>query len=56
MTAEQERLKALHGTPIEFALACINAIGDISGAEARRAIVKYNDEWEAAGLTTREDQ
>lgn len=47
-TAGQRRLKRKHGSPLTFAKACINAIGDISYGEAEAAIRKYAREWDEA--------
>ena len=44
-TPAQRALQEKHGTPREFAEACINAIGEISALEANVAIRKYRDEW-----------
>lgn len=52
MTEKQHRLKKKHGTPKEFADAVFNCVGEISIAEARAAIDKYNAEWFAAGAAT----
>lgn len=41
----QLHLMHQHGTPHEFAKACIEAIGEISILEALVAIRKYADEW-----------
>jgi hypothetical protein len=37
-----------HGTPLEFEAAVWNAIGVISIAEARAAVMLYRKEWEEA--------
>jgi hypothetical protein len=47
-TPGQRALKKKHGTPAEFAQACVNAIGEISCLEAHTAIAKYKREWLAA--------
>lgn len=47
-TPAQEELKAKHGTPREFAKACVNAIGEISCLEAHTAIAEYKNKWDAA--------
>ena len=48
---KQIALKARHGTPAEFADACLKAVpGDVSTDEARKAIQKYNLEWWTAGV------
>lgn len=47
-TAGQRALQKKHGTPRQFADACVNAIGEISPLDAHRAIRKYLDEWERA--------
>lgn len=44
----QKKLAAKHGSPREFAQACVNAIGEISCLEAHTAIAKYKKQWEAA--------
>lgn len=44
----QRALQAKHGTPREFAQACVNAIGEISCLEAHTAIQKYLKQWEEA--------
>lgn len=41
-------LQTAHGTPREFAQACVNAIGEISCLEAHTAIQKYLKEWKEA--------
>lgn len=41
----QEELQKQHGTPREFAQACVNAIGDISSTEARDAALNYQNTW-----------
>lgn len=50
-----ERRKILterHGTPIEFAKACYNAVPDfISPREADEAIEKYEQEWDNVPIT-----
>jgi len=52
LTEKQARLKKKRGTPKEFADAVFNAVGEISIAEARTAIDKYNAEWFEAGAST----
>lgn len=47
-TQGQVELRKKHGTPSEFAEACVAAIGEISVKEAREAIAKYLKEWKAA--------
>lgn len=42
-------LERNHGTPAEFALAVVNALGEISLAEAQNAIAQYEREWSEAG-------
>ena len=37
-----------HGSPLAFAGACANAIGEISVDEAENAIAKYLQEWKDA--------
>lgn len=44
----QRALQAKHGTPHEFATACVNAIGEISCLEAHTAIQKYLKKWKDA--------
>ena len=49
-TKSQRALRTKHGTPSEFAAACYAACpAFISMDEARRAIDKYNHEWEESG-------
>lgn len=48
VTKGQQRLQKKHGSPYEFAVACVECVGEISVDEARRAIQKYQLEWEAA--------
>jgi hypothetical protein len=51
MTDEQKRLKAVHGTPEQFAVA-VNAAADdlmITTAEAQTGIEQYRREWTEAG-------
>lgn len=48
-TPAQTRLREKHGSPREFAAACMNALGEISIDEANEAISKYNAEWLEAG-------
>lgn len=47
-TDGQRALQRVHGTPKEFAEACINAIGEISVLEAHVAVNKYHQQWNAA--------
>jgi len=47
-TTGQRKLQKRHGTPREFALALIRAIGEISILEAQTAAEKYKREWERA--------
>lgn len=47
-TPGQRELQAKHGTPKAFAEACIQAVGEISPAEARGAVSRYLEEWRAA--------
>jgi len=51
MTAEQEKLKAKHGTPKDFEAAVIKSYnaGEISSTEAKVGILNYMVEWEQAG-------
>lgn len=49
LTREQALLKVLHGTVEEFTDKCIEAIGDISKAEALEAIRAYRVQWHNAG-------
>lgn len=51
MTPQQLELKRAHGTVEEFTDAVINAIGEISVAEAQQAIASYRAQWAAAGHT-----
>lgn len=46
----REELKANHGTPEEFAIACWKAEADlmITPQEARKAIQDYRQEWKEA--------
>lgn len=47
----QEKLKAAHGTPEEFAAAC-NAAADqcmITTSECEAGVEKYRREWQEAG-------
>lgn len=50
MTPAQQALQAAHGTVEEFTDAVINAIGEISVAEAQRAISEYRQRWRDASL------
>jgi len=50
LTKAQKTLKRLHGTVDEFTDAVINAIGDVSKAEAIEAIRDYRRRWAAAGF------
>lgn len=45
-TKAQESLQSLHGTPREFATACLNLVPEISMDEAVAAMLKYKQEWE----------
>jgi hypothetical protein len=46
ITERRRILKEKHGTPIEFAKACSNAVPDfISPREADEAVEKYKQEW-----------
>lgn len=47
-TEGQRALAAKHGTPYEFGQSCINALDMIGVGEAKAAIDKYVDEWNAA--------
>lgn len=47
-TKGQLELRKKHGTPTEFAEACVQAIGEISVRQASQAIDKYLAEWKAA--------
>jgi hypothetical protein len=51
MTAAQAELAKKHGTPEEFARACNDAADQLMAttAEANAAILKYQQEWNAAG-------
>lgn len=46
-TPGQVALETKHGTPKAFAEACIQAVGEISPAEARAAVERYVKEWTA---------
>jgi predicted MarR family transcription regulator len=48
VSEKQFALLDKHGTPKDFALGCIAAIGEISILEAQQAAEKYKREWEAA--------
>ncbi len=49
LTKKQETLIKKHGSPAQFAQATYAAVpGFISMDEARKAIEKYNQEWEEA--------
>ncbi len=48
-TEAQKELAKKHGTPREFAQACVNAIGEITCLEAHEAISRYQKKWNAAG-------
>jgi len=48
VTEGQKALESKHGTPREFAKACLELIGEISVDEFHAAITKYKNEWEAA--------
>jgi hypothetical protein len=49
LTKGQCRLRRKHGNPAEFAEAAFRAVpGDVSMAEARAAVLKYQQEWDAA--------
>jgi hypothetical protein len=52
LTPAQEKLRAAHGTPLEFAKALILAIGDVSKTEALDALNRYEEEWRLAGLSS----
>ena len=52
LTEAQRELRCKHGDPAQFAVACYAAVpGDISMAETRLAVAKYQREWDAAGLS-----
>lgn len=44
----KKELASKHGTPRQFADACLCAIGMITVDEAQEAIRKYNEEWATA--------
>ncbi len=44
----REELQARHGTPAQFRVAVMAAVGEISLAEAESAIRLYEREWNAA--------
>lgn len=50
----KKQLRAAHGTPDEFAQACLRAANDlfITDDEARAATAKYRAEYEAAPDTS----
>jgi hypothetical protein len=48
-TDAQRELQAKHGTPREFAQACVNAIGEITCLEAHTAIERMLKRWLEAG-------
>lgn len=50
LTPTREELRRNHGTPEEFTDAIINAIGEISVAEAQQAIALYRATWARAGI------
>lgn len=47
-TKGQLELIKKHGLPSEFAVACYEAVGEISMDEAREAVEKYNKEFKEA--------
>jgi hypothetical protein len=50
LTQMQNAMKQRHGTPTEYANACMMAVpGFISFDEAQIDISKYQSEWDAAG-------
>jgi len=50
LTPAQRKLAKKHGTPAEFAQATYACVpGDISMDEARAAVEKYSQQWNAAG-------
>lgn len=44
-TKGQRLLQEKHGTPKQFARACVRAVGDISPLEALVAIREYERKW-----------
>jgi hypothetical protein len=48
MTATKKQLEKKHGTPLQFQVAVMRAIGEISVKEAMLAIKKYKEEWNRA--------
>ena len=49
LTPAQRKLAKKHGTPAEFAVAVYKCVpGDISMAEAKKAIDAYTEDWTAA--------
>lgn len=48
ITPGHKALAEKHGTPHEFAKACLAVIGDISVDEFHDAVNKYKQEWDAA--------
>lgn len=51
MTARQRELARLHGTPLEFRVACLRAVLDctITPEEMQQAVANYESEWREAG-------
>jgi hypothetical protein len=47
-TEGQAALAAKHGTPQAFAKSLIQVVGEISPNEARRAVARYLEQWNAA--------
>lgn len=49
-TNGQRSLMGMHGTPYQFAHACLDSFKklEITFEEAEKAILKYRDEWEKA--------
>ena len=58
MTPEQGELARKHGTVKEFCGACWNAYCDlmIDRPEFEAAVIKYREEWEAAGQPQQGDK
>lgn len=48
ITPGQVALEAKHGTPLSFAQAVIQCVGEISVAQAQAVIQKYEREWREA--------
>lgn len=48
LSKKQEELKAKHGTPDDFIIACMDTLGEVSAREILDAIDKYRKEWAEA--------